>query len=88
MTDLQALIAQIDALPSEDFKTVLRHMHARQMVYWKIDGEQLREIQEIMQPAYEEIAASGITDEEIDSAIDDAIAEVRRDERIQAQRRD
>ncbi len=78
MTDLQTLLTEIDELPPEELETVYRHIvQRRHASYWLVPGENLKAIQEMMRPVYEQTAQ--MTDEEINAAIDEALDEVRRE---------
>ena len=82
MTDLEHLLTEIDELSAEELETVYRHIvQRRQVSYWLIPGERLKAIQEIMQPVYEQSAH--LTDEEINAAIDEALDEVRSEQKSQ-----
>lgn len=77
MADLQAILHVIDEMSPDDLEQVYRHIvQRRDPAYWLIPGENLKAIQEIMRPVYDQTAQ--MTDEEINSAIDDALSEVRR----------
>ena len=73
MTDLQNLLTTIDELSPDELEEVYRHVvQRRQPSYWLIPGENLKAIQDIMRPVYDQNAA--MSDEEINTAIDDALA--------------
>jgi hypothetical protein len=87
MADLQTLLTTIDKLPPEELEEVYRHIvQRRQPSYWLIPGENLKAIQDIMRPVYEQSAH--LTDEEIDAAIDDALSEVRSERQSKTHRGD
>lgn len=75
--DLEALKANIDKLSPAQLNEIYRYIvqHRRQS-FWLVPGENLKQIEEIMQPVHAE--AVSMTDEEIDAASDEAITEVRR----------
>jgi hypothetical protein len=78
MSDLQSLLSEIDELPPEELETVYRHIiQRRHASYWLVPGESLKAIQEIMRPVYEQTAH--MSEEEINTAIDEALDEVRRE---------
>lgn len=78
MSDLDALIKAVDALPREDFDKLLRHMRERQtMKVWVVPSENLARIEEITKPVQED--AAQYSEEENNAIIDQAIAEVRRE---------
>ena len=87
MTDLQELFTAIDDLSPDDLEQVYRRVvQRRSPAYWLVPGANLKAIQDIMRPVYEETAS--MSDEEIDSAIDDALSEVRRERKSASNRRD
>lgn len=77
MSDLQHLLTEIDELSSEDLEEVYRHIvvQRRQPLYWLVPGENLKAIEEIMQPVYDQSAE--MSDDEINAVIDEAVDEVR-----------
>lgn len=78
MSNLHALLTQIDELSSEELETIYQHVvQRRHAAYWLVPGENLKAIQEIMQPVYEQTVH--LNDEEIDAVIDEALDEVRRE---------
>ncbi len=78
MADLQAIIAATDELSSEELDTLYQHiMQRRHATYWLVPGENLKKIQEISVPVYEQ--TNTMSEAEINAAIDETIAEVRRD---------
>lgn len=87
MTDLQNLLTTIDELSPDELEEVYRHVvQRRQPSYWLIPGENLKAIQDIMRPVYEQTATK--SDEEINTVIDDALSEVRRERKSKTHRRD
>ena len=87
MADLQTILTVIDALSPDDLEQVYRHVvQRRDPAYWLIPGENLKAIQKIMRPVYDQTAH--MSDEEINSAIDEALSEVRREQSAQTHRRD
>lgn len=77
MADLQTLIVAVDELSSSDLETLYQHIIARRHQGWVVPAENIAQIEEIMRPVHEE--AAGMTEMEINDAIDDAIQEVRRE---------
>jgi hypothetical protein len=76
MTDLQELLTIIDDLSPDDLEKVYRRIvQRRSPAYWLVRGTNLKAIQEIMRPVYEQTAS--MSDEEINDAIDEALSEVR-----------
>lgn len=87
MTDLQELLTTIDDLSADDLEQVYRRVvQRRSPAYWLVPGANLKAIQEIMRPVYEQTAS--MSDEEIDNAIDEALSEVRRERKSTSHNRD
>jgi hypothetical protein len=82
MTDLEQVLASIDGLSSEELEVVYKHVtQRRQAGYWLVPGENLKRIQSIMESVYQQ---TDLMDEsEINTAIDEALDEVRRERRNQ-----
>jgi hypothetical protein len=77
MTNLEALLEAIDRLPDDQLEVVYRHIEQRRHpATWVVPPENLRKIDELMRPVQEEAAQT--PEEEVNRAIDEAIAEVRR----------
>lgn len=86
MTDLQELFTAIDDLSPDDLEQVYRRIvQRRSPAYWLIPGSNLKTIQDIMRPVYEQTAS--MSDDEIDTAIDEALDEVRRERKSTPHRR-
>lgn len=78
MSDLDALIKAVDALPPEDFHKLFEHMKERRtMKVWVVPEENLARLEEIVRPLQED--AAQWSEEENNAVIDQAIAEVRRE---------
>lgn len=78
MTDIQELLTVIDDLSPDDLEQVYRRVVQRRApAYWLVPGSNLKAIQEIMRPVYEQTAT--MSDDEINDAIDEALSEVRRE---------
>jgi len=78
MSDLDALIKAVDALPPEDFHKLLEHMKERKLIkVWVVSPENLARLAEIVKPIQED--AAQYSEEENNAVIDQAIAEVRRE---------
>lgn len=87
MADLAQLLTTIDELSPTELEEVYRHVvQRRQPAYWLIPGENLKVIQDIMRPVYDQTAH--MTEAEINTAIDDALNEVRRERKSKASRGD
>jgi TPP-dependent 2-oxoacid decarboxylase len=80
MADLQMILAAIDELPPDELEEVYRHlMQRRKPTYWLVPSENLQQILEIMRPVHEQ--TTHMSEDEINSIIDDALNEVRRERR-------
>ena len=87
MTDLQELLIAIDDLSPDELEQVYRRVvQRRSPAYWLVPGTNLKAIQDIMRPVYEQTAS--MSDEEIDGAIDEALSEVRRERKSDSRHRD
>jgi hypothetical protein len=81
MTDLQELFRTIDSLSNEEFDQLRAYVEKRNRIvkWWIVPPENIERIFEIMRPVQEE--AAQMSEEEVNAAIDEAIAEVRRERR-------
>jgi len=80
MTDMQMLFRTIDALSPEERQQLKEYIDERdRTTWWIIPSENLAEIREIMRPVHED--AAKMTEGEVNAAIDEALAEVRREEK-------
>jgi hypothetical protein len=87
MSDLTEFLHTIDTLSDEDIEVVYRHiLTRRQPRYWLVDGEQIRKIQDVMQPVYQQ--TDQMEEAEINAILDEALTEVRRERRSQTHRLD
>jgi hypothetical protein len=87
MADLQALKAAIDDLSSNELNELYNHiMQRREPSYWLVPSENLAQILEIMRPVHEGLA--DVSEDEINQVLDEALDEVRRERKAQANRRD
>jgi hypothetical protein len=87
MIDLATLLTTIDELSPKELEEVYRRVvQRRQPSYWLIPGENLKAIQDIMHPVYDQTA--DMTEEEINAAIDHALSEVRRERKSKTNRGD
>ena len=76
MADLQAVLKAVDELSQDDLDALYRHVvERRQASWWIIAPENITKLEEVLRSVHEEAAT--MTDEEINSTIDQAIAEVR-----------
>jgi len=76
VTDLRELFQVIDHLQPDELEQVHSYIEQRRRTtWWVVPPENLSRIDEIMRPVQQE--AAGMAEEEINAAIDEAIAEVR-----------
>jgi len=75
MDQLQAAIEAVDQLSSADLQRLQEHIQQCRHQGWIIPAENIAKMEQALHPVHEEAAL--MTDEEIDAAIDEAIAEVR-----------
>lgn len=75
---IKQLIEEIDKLPPDDLEAVYRHVAMRrQKAYWLVGGETFQPLKTILASVHEQ--AADLSDDEIDAAIDEALANVRRE---------
>jgi hypothetical protein len=80
MTDLDALLETIDELSEDELEKVYRHISSRrQKRYWLIPAQDLSPIQDILQDVNKE--TSDMSEDEINSIIDESLEEVRNESR-------
>jgi len=78
MTDLQSVIQAVDELSPDDLNKLYLHiLERRESEWWIVPPENIAQIDQVMRSVQEE--ASQMSEEEINEAIDQAIAEVRRE---------
>ena len=78
MSDLETVIKAVDELSQDDLDKLYRHLiERRQANWWIVSPENIGQIDEVMRSVHEQ--ADQMTEEEINQAIDQAIAGVRRD---------
>lgn len=78
MADLQMVIRAIDELSQDELDKLYIHiLERRQADWWIVPPENIAEIEEIMHDVHAE--ADQMTEDEINQAIDQAIAESRRE---------
>lgn len=82
MTDLQELFHTVDQLSTDEFKQLYDYMTQRRRVlkWWIVPPENIEKIFEALRPMQED--AAKMTEEEVNAAIDAAIAEVRRERKV------
>ncbi|MBI1282114.1 MAG: hypothetical protein GC179_28565 [Anaerolineaceae bacterium] len=80
MADMQTLFRAVDELSPEERQQLKEYIEQREKTtWWIVPPENLAEIREIMRPVHED--AAKMTEEEINAVIDEALAEVRREEK-------
>lgn len=87
MTDLEPLFRTLDDLKPDELEQVrvyIENKRTYQVAWWIIPPEALAKIDEIMRPVQEEAAT--MSEEEVNAAIDEAIAEVRQERRERLKR--
>jgi hypothetical protein len=86
MTDMQMLFRAIDELSPQERQQLKEYFEEREKTtWWVVPPESLAEIHELMRPVHED--AAKMTEEEINTVIDEALAEVRREEKLRKSRR-
>ena len=86
MIDMQTVFRATDDLSSDVRQQLKEYIEEREKTtWWIVPPESLAEIQEIMRPVHED--ASKMTEEEINAVIDEALAEVRREEKLRKSHR-
>ncbi len=87
MADLQALFQIVDQLPPEDFAKLYQHVVERRRYAWGIvPPENLAQLAEVLRPLDED--AARMTEDEINTLIDEELTEVRRERKAKSQSRD
>jgi hypothetical protein len=82
MADLQTLFQVIDGLPPEDLERLYHYIRQRHQTTWGIvPVENLSKIDKAMRPVQDE--ASQMPEDEVNTAIDRAIGEVRRERKAE-----
>ena len=85
MADMQMLFRAIDELSPDERYQLKEYIENREKTtWWIVPPENLAEIREIMRPVYED--AVKMTEDEINSVIDEALTEVRREEKLRQSR--
>ncbi len=76
MADLQTVLKAVDELSQDELDELYRHIvDRRQADWWIVAPDNIARIEDVLRPVHEE--AARMTEEEINAAIDEAIAEVR-----------
>jgi hypothetical protein len=82
MTDLRELYALIDQLPRDELEQLNRYIQQRRLTtVWAVPPEEIRAIEALMRPTHELTAQ--MSEEEINSVLDEALDEVRRERKPQ-----
>ena len=79
MADLETLFRAVDALQPEELEQLREYIEQRRrnVKWWAVPPENLEKVAEAMQPVQQDAANMSV--EEINTAIDEAIAEARRE---------
>lgn len=78
MADLQSVIKAVDELSQDELDKLYVHvLERREAHWWIVPPENIARIEEVLRDVHEEAAHLG--EDEINRAIDQAIAEVRRE---------
>ena len=85
MTDMQTLFRAVDELSPDECQQLKEYLEARDKTTWLIvPPENIAKIAEIMRPVHKN--ATKMTEEEINAVIDEAIVEVRREDKLRHNR--
>ena len=83
--DMQQLFKTVDELSPEQRQQLKEYIEEREKTtWWIVPPESLAEIHEIMRPVHED--AAKMTEEEINAVIDEALSEVRHEEKLRKSR--
>jgi hypothetical protein len=78
MTDLETLLRAVDELQPSELDQLNDYIQQRRrLTWWVVPSENLKQIDEIMQPVQDDAAT--MTDEEINTTIGEVLDEVRRE---------
>ena len=80
MGDIQSLLTSIDNLAPRELEQVYQHVRERRRAHfavWIVPPENIAKIEKILRPLQED--AAKMTEEEINTLIDEELAEVRRE---------
>ena len=82
MVEMQRLYRLIDQLRREELEELNHYIQQRRLAtVWAVPTEEIKAIEQLMRPTHE--VTSTMTEEEINSVLDDALAEVRRERKTQ-----
>ena len=80
MATLETLFQEVDKLDRDELKRLYDYIeHKRQTQWWIVSSDNLSKIDEALSAVHQE--AEGMDDDEINALIDEAIDEVRREQR-------
>lgn len=80
MVDMEMVFKAVTQMSAEEVEKLKEFIEQREKVmWWVVPPENLQKFKEIMRPMQED--AANMTEEEVTAVIDEAIAEVRREER-------
>ena len=83
MAELEALFRAVDELSPDELKRLQDYIdQRRRLTWWVVPPDNLQKVAEVMRPVHED--AAPLTEEEINGAIDEAVAEVRRERKDQS----
>lgn len=81
MTNLETVFQTIESLTPEELDKVYQYIRQRrQTTTWTVSKQNIRELEKILQPVCQE--ADTMTDDEINSLIDEALDEVRSERKV------
>lgn len=80
MTDLQELFRVVDELQPDELDQLNTYIQQRRRVtWWVVPSKKLQKIADVMQPVHQD--AEHMTEDEINTVIDEVLDEVRRERR-------
>ncbi len=78
MIDIERLYELVDQLPHQELEQLNRYIQQRRLTtVWEVPAAELKAIERLMRPTHELTAT--MDEDEINSILDEAIAEVRRE---------
>lgn len=78
MVNIEAVFRVVDQMTSEERDQLRDYLDQRDKVtWWIVPPENLEKIDEIMRPVQED--AAGMSEEEVNALVDEALTEVRRE---------
>ncbi len=83
MADMQRLYELINELPREELEQLDRYIQQRRLTtVWAVPAEEIKAIEQLMRPTHDLTAK--MTESEINAVLDEALAEVRREQKTQS----